>query len=220
MMDSNFVKQRVAYWLSISMLPSAAVFAVCMLLFFKPEPTRVYEMPVILVECDGTSTVLWNGGDHANIRALIEKNAGEIANALFANPREVSMTSAKIQHASGYFLPKSTGEREYLKVGRDSLEGAKSVETTFKFDGMTPDPAREAGARCAFRPRFADVTYDAKAKDWSAVVKGTQVTTLENGTQQSRRVIIELLSKPTEGKKRNDQGHPVLIYNMRVSYEK
>ncbi|MDQ3231363.1 MAG: hypothetical protein M3Q07_06035 [Pseudobdellovibrionaceae bacterium] len=219
MKDTNFLKQRIAYWLSLSMLPSAAIFAICMLLFLKPEPTRVYEMPVILVECDGASTVLWNGGDHANIRALIEKNSAEIANALFANPREVSMTSAKIQSASGFFLPKSVGERQYLSLGREALEGAKSVETTFKFDGMTPDPA-QAGARCAFRPRFADVTYDAKAKDWSAVVKGVQVTTLENGTQASRRVTMELLARPSEGKKRNDQGQAVLIYNMRVSYEK
>jgi hypothetical protein len=219
MMDKNFLKQRVAYWLSLSMLPSAAVFAICMLLFFKPEPTRVYEMPVILVECDGTSTVLWNGGDHANIRAFIEKTSGEIANALFANPRKVSMTSAKIQSASGYFLTKSTGEREYLKQGREALEAAKTVETTFKFDGMTPDPAL-AGARCAFRPRFADITYDTKAKDWSAVVRGIRVTTLENGTQASDKVTLELLFRPSEGRKRNDQGHPVLIYNMRVSYEK
>lgn len=196
-----FVAQRIAYWLSLSMLPSFAVITVCMVMFLKPESPRIYEMPVILVGADGRSTALWNGGDHANIRANIAKIAGEIANSLLANPREPSMTAAKVQRGSTNFLPKSPGERLYLSTGSAAVEKSKTVET-------------------AFKSGLVDVEYDSQGGDWSAVVKGVQVTTLENGTQEGANVTLELLFRKSEGTQRNDNGRPVLAYNMRLTNEK
>lgn len=219
----NFVKQRIAYWLALAMLPSAAVVGVTAVLFFKPQRPAVYEMPVIMVGCDGKSTVLWNSGDHANIKALIERRSIEIANALFANPREsrndISMTAAKVQRGAGYFLSASPGERVYLSYGKDAKEKAKSIETTFKSHEMAA-AAPDASRPCGFQPTFADVEFDFEAKDWSAVVRGVQISTLENGTQQSTNIVMELLLKPSEAKQRSEKGEAVLAYNMRVTYEK
>jgi hypothetical protein len=196
-----FAAQRIAYWLSLSMLPSFAVISVCMLMFMKPEAPRIYEMPVILVGVDGRTAALWNGEDHANIRANITKVAGEIANSILANPREPSMTAAKVQRGSTYFLAKSPGERLYLSSGSAAVEKSKTVETTFKSG-------------------IVDVEYDGKGGDWSAIVKGVQVTTLENGTQEGVNITLELLFKRADGNDRNEKGRPVLAYNMRLTNEK
>lgn len=219
----NFVKQRIAYWLSLSMLPSAAVVGITAVLYFKPEKPAVYEMPVIMVGCDGKSTVLWNSGDHANIKASIERRSVEIANAVFANPREskndISMTAAKVQRGAGNFLTGSPGERVYLSFGKDAKEKAKTIETTFKPHNV-PVPAAGQQFACGFQPTFADVQFDFEAKDWSAIVRGVQVSTLENGTQQSANIVMELLFKPTDAKQRSEKGEAVIAYNMRVTYEK
>lgn len=219
----NFVKQRIAYWLALTMLPSAAVVGVTAVMFFKPQKPAIYEMPVIMVGCDGKSTVLWNSGDHANIKALIERRSVEIANALFANPREsrndISMTAAKVQRGAGYFLSGSPGERVYLSYGKDAKEKAKGIETTFKPHEMAAIAPVAQGA-CGFQPSFVDVEFDFEAKDWSAVIRGVQVSTLENGTQQSTNIVMELLLKPSGAKERSAKGEAILAYNMRVTYEK
>ena len=168
----------------------------------------------------GESAALWNGGDHANIRGFIEKTSGEIANALFANPREVSMTAAKLQRGSSYFVAKSIGERTYLSLAREVLERAKNVETTFKLSMPPATGIAATGGQCARGPVLADVTYDGASKDWSAVLRGVEVTTLANSTQEGKSVTLELLFKASMGTERNDKGYPVLAYNMRVSYEK
>lgn len=197
----NFILNRIAYWLSLSMLPSFAVISVSMVMFLRPEAPIIREMPVIMVSPDGKSTALWNGGDHANITAHIAKTAVEIANALFSNPRERSMTAAKVQRGSTFFFPKSIGERVYLSMGADAVEKSGALETSLKVTS-------------------SDVAYDPKAGDWSSVVQGTQVLTYENGTQEGRKVTLEILFKRADGLDRNENGRPVLIYNMRASYEK
>ncbi len=220
----NFLRQRLAYWLSLSMLPSFAVGSVFMFMFCKPEPGKIVEPPVILVECDGTATILWTKEDHPNVHALIERVSGEVASALFANAREndadVSIASAKLQGVSKYFLPGSDGEKVFLSQAREARLRVKAEESAFRFDTMPGKSEPQGPGKCSFRPRFADVTYDIEEGDWAAVVRGIQIKTLENGTQESKHITLEILFKLSKGRQRSAKGQPVLIYNMRVTYDR